>query len=206
MKYKIINSGSDGNAVVINETVLIDCGVSYKKLRECRDNLMIVLLTHIHKDHFNKGTIKKLANNRPTLRFGCCEWLVNELLECGVNKSNIDVFDIDKEYDYGLFKLIAIRLYHDVSQCGYKLFMNNKKLVYATDTKTLDGITAKNYDVYLIEGNYENEEELHNRAYTLDYESRVRDTHLSREYSTKWLLENMNDKSTYEFMHQHKER
>ena len=33
-----------------------------------------------------------------------------------------------------------------------------KKLIYATDTNSLDGITAKNYDVYLIEVNYVTEE------------------------------------------------
>ena len=27
-----------------------------------------------------------------------------------------------------------------------------------TDTKTVEGISAKNYDLYLIEGNYEQEE------------------------------------------------
>ena len=78
--------------------------------------------------------------------------------------------------------------------------------MYATDTRTLDGIVAKNYDVYLVEGNYEDAEELHNRAVSPEYESRVKNTHLSREYTTKWLIENMGDKSQYVFMHQHKER
>ena len=206
MNYKIINSGSDGNAIIINDVILIDCGVSYKKLKDYINYLKIVLLTHIHHDHFKKSTIRKLVSNRPTLRFGCCEWLVQELIDCGVNKRNIDVYEIGKKYDYLMFSLIAIKLYHDVPQCGYRLFMNNKKLIYATDTKTLDGITAKDYDVYLIEGNYENEEELHNRSYGYDYESRVKNTHLSREYTSNWLLENMNDNSVYEFMHMHKEK
>ena len=84
--------------------------------------------------------------------------------------------------------------------------MNNKKLIYATDTNTLAGIKAKNYDVYLVEGNYEDEDELHERAYTPEYEERVKSTHLSKEKTTKWLLENMSDNSIYEFMHQHKEK
>ena len=84
--------------------------------------------------------------------------------------------------------------------------METIKLIYMTDTKTLDGISAKGYDVYLVEGNYENEEELHNRAVNLEYELRVKQTHLSKEYTTQWLLDNMNDNSVYEFMHQHKEK
>lgn len=206
MTYKIINSDSSGNATIVNDVILIDCGVSYKSLKNYIENLKIVLLTHIHHDHFNKSTIKKLTLNRPTLRFGCCSWLVQELIDCGVDKRNIDVYVIGKKYDYSIFSLITIKLYHDVEQCGYRLFMNNKKLIYATDTKTLDGITAKGYDVYLIEGNYENEQELHNRAYNYEYEFRVKNTHLSKEYATNWLLENMSDNSIYEFMHQHKEK
>ena len=206
MTYKIINSDSSGNATVINDVILIDCGMSYKSLKNYIENLKIVLLSHIHHDHFNKNTIKKLALNRPTLRFGCCSWLVQELIDCGVDKRNIDVYEFNKKYDYNLFSLVPIKLYHDVSQCGYRLFMDNKKLIYATDTKTLAGITAKDYDVYLIEGNYENEEELHNRAYNYEYEFRVKNTHLSKEYATNWLLENMSDSSIYEFMHQHKEK
>ena len=206
MNYKIINSGSDGNCTIVNNVIAIDCGVSYRKLKNYVNDLKIVLLTHIHTDHFNKSTIKKLANNRPTLRFGCCEWLVNDLINCGVDKRNIDVYEIGQKYDYSLFSIIPIILYHDVPQCGYRIFIDEKKLIYATDTKTLDGISAKDYDVYLVEGNYENNEELHNRAYTYDYELRVKNTHLSKEYTTNWLLENMNDNSVYEFMHMHKER
>lgn len=206
MNYKIISSGSDGNFVVINEIIAIDCGLTYKKIKNYFNSIKIVLLTHIHRDHFNKSTIKLLAKNHPALRFGCCEWLVQELVECGVNKKNIDVFEIGKKYDYGIFQIIAIKLYHDIPQCGYRLFMNNKKLIYATDTRTLDGISAQDYDVYLVEGNYENEEELHERAYTPEYEIRVKNSHLSREYTTQWLLKNMSDKSVYEFMHKHKNR
>ena len=206
MNYEIINSGSDGNATILENIILLDCGVSYKKLKPYVDKLKLVLLTHIHQDHFNKGTIKQLAENRPTLRFGCCEWLVKDLINCGVDKRNIDVYEIGTKFNYGVFSLIPIKLYHDVRQCGYRVFMNNQKMVYITDTKTLEGIKAKNYDLYLIEANYRNEEELHERAENEYYEKRVKNTHLSEEETTKWLLENMNENSIYEFMHKHKSR
>lgn len=206
MNYSIINSGSDGNAVVVEDVILIDCGVSFKKLQQIYQKLELVLLTHIHEDHFNKLAIKKLAELRPGLRFGCCEWLVDELLALGVQKSRIDVYTKNVEYDYGKFKISTFELFHDVPQCGYKVFMNNKKLIYATDTKSIEHIEAKDYDVYLIEANYENEEKLHEYAYSLDYETRVKNTHLSKEQTIKWLLDNMSETSIYEFMHQHKEK
>ncbi len=206
MNFKIINSGSDGNGLIIEDTILIDCGISFKILNNYYKKLGIVLLTHIHGDHFNKKTISKLAKERPTLRFGCCEWLVKSLVDCGVNKKNIDIFKIGKIYSYSSFKVIPIKLYHDVEQCGYKLKIGINKLIYATDTNTLEHISAKNYDYYFIEGNYEDDEELHNRAVNEFYESRVKNTHLSKVKATKWLMKNMGENSKYIFMHEHKER
>ena len=137
MNYKIISSCSTGNAVIIEDVILIDCGVSFKKLNNYYRNLKLVLLTHIHKDHFNKVTIKKLSEERPTLRFACCEWLLKPLLECGVSRKNIDVLKIGTKYDYKLFKVMPIKLYHDVPQCGYRLFFNNM-LLFKIGKRSID--------------------------------------------------------------------
>lgn len=207
MTYKIINTGSDGNATIVEDTILIDCGVSFKKIKPYIQKLQLVLLTHIHQDHFNKTTIRKLAEDRPTLRFGCCEWLVQELIDCGVDKGNIDVYILDKKAIYNdNLRVKPVKLYHDVPQCGYKVEINNYKVFYATDTKTLEGIKAIGYDYYFVEANYVNDEELHDRAYNDYYENRVKNTHLSQEQATNWLLENMSFYSNYQFMHQHKEK
>ena len=206
MKFNILNSGSDGNGVIIEDIILIDCGISFKKLEDYYKKLKLVLLTHKHSDHFNKATIKKLAYERPTLRFACCEWLVDELVKCGVEKKKIDVLKIGKNYNYNAFIVEPIKLYHDVPQCGYKLKIGANKLIYATDTNKIDHIEAKNYNYYFIEGNYENEEELHNRAVDEYYEKRVKETHLSKVQATEWLMKNMGENSKYIFMHEHKER
>lgn len=211
MKYNIVSSCSTGNAVIIEEIILIDCGVSFKKLEEHYKKLKIVLLTHIHSDHFNRSTIRKLSQERPALRFGCCKWLVKDLLECGVSKKNIDVYQIGITYDYKLFKIMPLRLYHDVPQCGYRLFMNDKKLFYATDTKTLEGISAKKYDLYLIEGNYD-EDEIKERIKKKQeeckfvYEFRAENNHLSKQQASEFLLNNMGENSKFIFMHEHIER
>lgn len=206
MNYKIINTGSDGNCTIIDEEIMIDCGVSYTKLAPYINKVKLIILTHIHCDHFNKMTIRRIAKERPTLRFGCCEWLLQDLINCEVDLGNIDLYTIGKKYDYGDFQLIPIKLYHDVKQCGYRVFKGGEKLIYATDTYTLDGIKAIEYDYYLIEGNYQDEAELKSRAKDSYYESRVKRTHLSKEYATNWLLDNMGINSVYEWMHEHKER
>lgn len=211
MNYNIISSCSKGNATVIRDIILIDCGVSFKQLIKVYNNLKIVLLTHIHRDHFNKSTIKKLAEERPTLRFACCKWLFEELIKCGVDKRNIDVLEIGKKYDYKLFKIVSIKLYHDVPQCGYRIFFNDYKVIYATDTRTLDGISAKNYDLYLIEANYTKEDmeeriKIKQEQYKYAYEFRAKENHLSKEETDQFLLENMGENSRYVYMHQHIEK
>lgn len=206
MNYKIISSGSQGNAVLV-ENILIDCGVPYKALCDLKFNL--VLLTHCHSDHFNKSTIKKIAFEKPTCKFVCGKWLVNDLLECGVKNSNIYI-------DSASFRGLMVSnepLIHDVSNCGWKIFFEdaNKRVFYATDTKTLDHIKATNYDLYLVEGNY-CEEDIKKRIAEKQeknefcYEFRVLETHLSIENALNWLEENMGVKSKFELIHQHKER
>lgn len=211
MNYNIISSSSTGNAAIIREIILIDCGVTFKKLEKYYKKLKIVLLTHIHRDHFKKETIKKLVQERPTLRFACCQWLLEPLLECEVPRKNIDVLEISKRYDYKIFKVTPIKLYHDVPQCGYRVLFDNYKVIYATDTRTLEGITAKNYDLYLIEGNYDEDEmqeriKIKQQKAIYAYEFRAKDTHLSRQQATNFLLENMGENSEYVFMHEHVER
>lgn len=208
MNYNIISTGSHGNAVVVNDYILIDCGVSFKALKEVYEDLKIVLLTHKHNDHIKKATIKKLASERPTLRFACCEWLVPELVSCNVSERNIDVLEIGKIYDYTAFKVSPVKLYHDVPNCGYRLFFGEKKALYATDTEHLDGITAKDYDLYLIEANYKTDEmeeriRAKQEAGEYSYEMNATTRHLSKEQADEFLIENMGAHSRYEYLHGH---
>lgn len=211
MNYKIISSCSTGNATILRDIILIDCGVTFKRLEKYYKNLKLVLLTHIHSDHFKKETIKKLAQERPTLRFACCEWLLKPLLDCGVNRSNIDILQIGTKYNYRLFKIVPIKLYHDVPQCGYRVLFDDYKAIYMTDTNTVEGISAKNYDLYLVEANYD-EDEIQERIKQKQqecqyvYEFRAKDNHLSKQQASQFLLENMGEKSEYVFMHEHVER
>lgn len=210
MDYNIIATGSAGNAVVINGQILIDCGVSYRSLAAVRQGLRLVLLTHIHSDHFKPQTIGRLAHERPLLRFACCRWLVRDLLAAGVGKANIDVLDIGKLYDYGAFSVAPVQLYHDVPNCGWRVFMNGEKLFYATDTNTLEGISAKGYDLYMVEANYEDAEIRERiRQKQADgqyaYESGVLHTHLSKQKCDDFIYENIGKNGAYVYLHQHRE-
>ena len=160
INYDIISTGSKGNAVVVNKRLLIDCGIPYRAIRPYVSGLKVVLLTHVHSDHFCKSTLRKLSAERPTLRFGCGRWLVPALMDLGVPAKNIDILTDGTDYIYGrLFNIIPVPLVHDVPNQGYKVhFPTGEKMIYATDTANLHGINAYHYDLFLIEANHDEEE------------------------------------------------
>lgn len=209
--FNIISTGSKGNAVVIQKHILIDCGVPFKLIQPYYKDLKLVLLTHIHSDHFNKTAIKKLATERPTLRFACCRWLVGPLVQCGVSSSNIDVLEFDKCYGYGICNVIPVPLNHNVPNCGYKIHFRNGKLFYATDTNDLNGIIARNYDLYMVEANYEDEiiqEKIRQKkaAGEYAYEYQVLKNHLSKQKADDFIYSNCGPNSEYVYMHCHEDK
>lgn len=212
--HEIIGTGSSGNAVVINGNIMIDCGLSWKKIAPYVDGLKLVLLTHIHSDHFNRSTIRRLASERPTLRFVCGPWLVPDLLELGVRQTHIDIVTPCTRLCYPK-PLVAIRgeeLKHNVPNQGYHLTFNGRdRMFYATDTHDLDGVNAKDYDLYMIEANY-TESEIQQKiadkkeAQSYSYEWDVLKNHMSYERAMDWLYMQMGPNSKYVLLHQHKER
>lgn len=209
MNYKIISTGSKGNAVILNNEILIDCGVPYKAIKPYVKGLKLVLLTHIHSDHFKPETIRKLANERPTLRFGCGKWLLPSVIACGVRKTKIDIYIPNTKNQYtNDLQLIMIPLKHNVSNCGYKLYLNGEKIFYATDCNNLDGIDAPGYDYYMIEANYEDEEiweRIRQKEETGQYcyEYDVLNNHLSKKKADDFIVANANENSKYIYLHGH---
>lgn len=211
ISYNKIASSSAGNCLIINKFLILDLGVPFKKIKPYYKDIKLVFIGHQHLDHLNETCVKMLARERPTVRFAVGEWLVPILLECGVSKQNIDVIEAPKVYDYGICKISPIVLYHDVQNYGLRIFIGEEKAIYIVDTCTVEGIQAKDYDLYMIESNYQ-EAELQERinakleAGEYIYEYRVAKTHLSHEQASEWLLANMGQNSNYVFLHQHKER
>lgn len=197
--------------MVINGSILVDCGVSFKALGSVYRALHIVLLTHEHSDHIHPATIRRLAQERPTLRFACCEWLVQKLVACGVEKKNIDVLTIGAKHDYKRFQIVPIQLYHNVPNCGYRFFMDGEKAIYATDTGSLDGIEAKGYDLYFLEANYTDADiwqriEEKQKSGKFVYETQAMQNHLSKEKCDDFIYRNIGSGGEYVYLHGHLER
>lgn len=210
MTYNIISTGSKGNAVIINDEILIDCGVPFKDIKPYINGLKLVLLTHEHGDHFCPSTIKKLAEKRPTLRFGCGKWLINKLIACGVQKWRIDVYSPNTRNNYIDFvSLVMIPLNHNVQNCGYKIYTEDgEKIIYATDTNDLNGIIAPNFDFYMIEANYEDNEIQQRIAEKVSkgeyaYEKDVLKNHLSKAKADDFIIKNAGINSRFIYLHGH---
>ena len=115
-----------------------------------------------------------------------------------------------KIYDYGAFKVSPVKLYHDVPNFGWRIFLpNGQKIFHATDTVHLEGITAKGYDLYAIEHNYCEEyiqqaieEARANGEYTHAY-SNI-NTHLSAQQARAFIDKNRKESS--EVLELHKSR
>ena len=206
IQAQVISSGSEGNAVIYDKAIMVDCGVTLKALNEVKCSLKIVLLTHKHGDHLKLRTLQRLQAERPTLRVACGNFLLEEL-PC---IKNIDVLQVGKIYDYGAFKVSPVKLYHDVPNFGWRIFLNSgQKIFHATDTVHLEGITAKGYDLYAIEHNYCEEyiqqaiEEAHAKGeYTHAYGNI--NTHLSMQQARAFIEANRKESS--EVLELHKSR
>lgn len=208
--YQVLSTGSAGNAVIINRAVMIDCGVPFRAVASALRDIRLVLLTHIHGDHFRASTLKKISEERPTVRFGACEWLIKPLADAGIPTRQIDLLKVGYQYDYGICRVLPVPLAHDVPNCGYKVHWPGGRMIYATDTVNMHGITAKDYDLYMIEANYE-EEEIRQRIADKKangqyiYEKRVLKTHLSKAKCDDWIYQNAGPMSEIMYLHGHRE-
>lgn len=203
---EIIGTGSTGNAVLLHRQILIDIGVSYKKIEPYKKEIQLIALTHEHlSDHLNISALKKLCKERPLARVCCGHWMVKYL--DGIK--NIDVLEPGILYDYGQFKISAFKLYHNCEIYGYRIFKDNHSTFYATDTKHLEGITAKDYSLYCIEMNHDEEVlnariEEKQRKGQFAYEIGSKNSHLSEQQAKEWLFKNMNESSKVIRLHESK--
>lgn len=154
--------------------------------------------------------IKQIAYNYPTIKFitGSKE-VVEKLVKCNIRKKNIYLLKEGIRYDLGLVKVRLIYLFHDVDNYGLKWEMGGKKGIYIVDTERIDHIVAQDYDLYLIENNYQEdiieqhikEAQENNDENKLYYLQRTLNTHLSKQKCDEFLMNNMGENSIYEYVH-----
>ena len=207
MKYEIIGSSSKGNAIILEDILLLDVGVSYVKIKKYISRIKLIFISHSHKDHLNPKTINQIAYNYPNIKYVTgSDIVVKTLVDLGVIKKNIYLLDSGKWYNLGMLNVKLEPLIHDTPNYAFKCQYNGKKMIYIVDTANVDNIKAKGYDLYLIENNYREdilqkhilECEEQSKLYYLD---RVPRTHLSSEQCNSFLIENMQENGNFEYIH-----
>ena len=155
MKFYIIQSGSKGNATILehnNRLLLIDDGISYISIKSALEslnfnimNVEALLITHEHRDH-TKG-IKYL----PPLPIYTKEGTYD-----GDNVNYIDYF---KPFELIGLKITPLLTSHDaINPCGFLFENQDEKLVYMTDTGYIPELSLdymNNADYYIIESNHD---------------------------------------------------
>ncbi|MBS4750993.1 MBL fold metallo-hydrolase [Carnobacteriaceae bacterium zg-ZUI78] len=148
LNYEIIASGSKGNCVVI-ENIMIDCGVSFNRIKEQLYNVDYLLLTHIHSDHINVSTLKKIKKLFPNIlmigNYEVANYVdIDIIANSGYHVKNVPI-------DFLPFECV-----HDVLTYGYMWTMKKKRIIYATDTNNLNNVpNDEKFDYFFIESNYD---------------------------------------------------
>ena len=170
LKFASLYSGSSGNCLYVeteNTKILIDAGVSLKKIEKGLDNLNVdakdldgVIVTHEHIDHIQSiGNLSKkfdipvFANQKT---FDAMPKQTEKLSEKNKKKINID-----EKFMIGDIEILPFSIPHDAADpCGFTLFSNNKKISIATDIGHMTGDIVKQIDgseFVLLEANYDTE-------------------------------------------------
>ena len=205
LNFCSLYSGSSGNSLFIqsdNTKILVDCGVSSKKIVEALNSMEVdassidaILVTHEHSDHV-KG-LATFSSKFDVPVFSTCETFDN--MEKVTSKlSNINYFKIDEKFNIGDLEILPFSIPHDAANpCGFNILGDNKKISIATDIGHMNSAILKKLEgssFLLLESNYDTEV-LKCCSYPFSLKSRISGPtgHLSNDMAGKtitYLLKN----------------
>lgn len=152
--------------------------------------------------------MKQIAYKHPNIKIICGSEVVAEKLvkDSYVPMRNIFILKPNKWFDLGMVKVRLEPLEHDTPNYCLKAEIKGKKLIYIVDTASVSHIEAKDYDLFLIEANYNQailEEHIRNceDENEMFYLQRIPRTHMSYEMANTFLIENMSNTSEYCYIH-----
>ena len=163
-------SGSSGNSLFVETDktkILIDCGVSGKKISEALHNLDTsleeidaILVTHEHSDHIQSlGMLSKKYEIPVYVNYETLEAMPKQKEK--IDLINQKIFTIGKEFKIGDLCINSFSIPHDAANpCGFNIYNNKEKLTIATDLGHMNKNLLENMKgskFILLESNYEPE-------------------------------------------------
>jgi len=177
MKLKVINSGSIGNCYVLeneNETLLIECGVSIKEIKEAINfdvgKVVGCIVTHEHGDHHK--SLKEVISLGIETRA-----LIDVYKNKGIFPLTKQVISEGVVFYLGGFKIMGFKVSHNVPclgfliehpGCGRTIFITDTSHVEYTFPALNNIIIEANFCHDIIKqkyGNHNNKEFLKNRIF-----------------------------------------
>ena len=164
-KYCNLYSGSSGNCSYIetnNTKILIDCGVSSKKIEEALNSIEVslkeidaILISHEHSDHIKGLPVISKKYNIPIYANNPTFTNINQNIPDELKNK----FNTNEKFEIKDAKIYPFSIPHDAAEpCGFNIFFNNKKFTIATDIGHVDNKILHNLDesdLLLLESNYE---------------------------------------------------
>ena len=148
LDYKILATGSKGNAVRI-ENIMIDCGISFKRMKDELYKCDTLLITHCHSDHVKEKTLFQIRKEFPRIRvYGNWET---------ANAFAIDKVIAEKPFQLKRGNITVYPCYgkHDVEVTCYAIDFDGFLVFYATDTSEVKNPTDRKFDAIFLEANYD---------------------------------------------------
>lgn len=185
LNFCSLYSGSSGNSLFVessNTKILIDSGVSSKKIESALQNINVapesldgILVTHEHIDHVQSlGTLSR--------KFDLPVFVNQETLDAmpkqrdKISDKNINLFKISDKFCIGDLEIKPFSIPHDAANpCGFSIFKDDKKISIATDIGHMTNDILKNLEeslFVLLEANYD-PEVLRCSSYPFKLKSRI---------------------------------
>lgn len=170
LNFCSLYSGSSGNSLLVeteNTKLLIDAGVSSKKIETALTNLNIdpssingILITHEHSDHVQGlGTFSKKYDLPVFVNQKTLDAMPKQKEK--ISEKNIKKFKIEEKFEIGDIQIKPFSIPHDAANpCGFNIFKDNKKISIATDIGHMTNGLLKNLEdsiFVLLESNYDPE-------------------------------------------------
>ena len=170
-KFCSLYSGSSGNSLLVqteNTNILVDAGVSCKKIEQALSDLNVeiesvdgVIVTHEHTDHVQGLGILAKKYNIPV-------FVNQETLDAmpkqkdKIPDENIKLFKVSEKFEIKDLKINSFKIPHDAANpVGFNIFnKENKKISVATDIGNMNWDLIKNLEdssFILLESNYDPE-------------------------------------------------
>ena len=207
-----LGSGSTGNAIYLgtdHAKLLIDCGISFKNLKERLLDIQIgieqidaVLITHEHADHI-KGLgmiVKKLG-----IPIFCNGDTAKALCQMMSERPKFKIFCTGEPFTYADIKIHPFSIQHDtVDPVAFTFEFNGIKIGVCTDLGFATKLVAmhlKGCDYIYLEANHD-EEMVHASSRPLLYKQRVlsRQGHLSNLAAGELLVEVYHEKLKHVYL------